>query len=406
MRRGGRGIYAFNVTNPATPVLMWRKGCFTELTSDDTSCSTGWSSIGQTWSKPQVVKVEGYSNPVLVFGGGYDTCEDEDEATRCPGTRKGAGVWFVDATNGNILRIYPTHYSVTGEIGTLKNSSGHVTAAYAGDTGGNLYRINVGAINSGVFNGAWTNNSDPTWTQIAAMAESGQPRKFFYGPEVFSFLGMNYVAVGTGNREVPLFSKTAAATAERAETTISPTGCGVTDQFYVVKDDPTVPQSGTGTSDLVPSNLVDITSGTTTILEDAAVKGWRVTYEHCEKSVNKALAVGGFIHYGTNQPTDPDSATSCSNLGIARARCINMTTGQTCVTELTGGGLPPSPVAGVVELDDGQKVSFCIGCGTLGTVSEEGTTTGEGAPSALDAGKVPVTPPPTRSRLFWYIDSD
>jgi Tfp pilus tip-associated adhesin PilY1 len=393
MRRGGRAIYAFDVSAPASPTLMWRKGCFTSSTTDDTNCSTGWSDIGQTWSKPQITKIEGYANPVLVFGGGYDTCEDVDSATRCSSTpRKGAKVWFVDAMTGTILRTYPTNYSVTGEIALLKNASGYLRYAYAGDTGGNLYRINVDSISGSTPSSAWTSNTLPADTQIAALSVTGQPRKFFYGPDVFEFLGLHYISIGSGNREQPLWATAGS----------SPTGCDVSDQFYIVKDDPAVAQSGTGILDVTPTNLTDITNGTTTLLDDIGIKGWRMSLQPCEKTVNKALVVGGFVFFGTNQAVDTVTTPCSNNLGVARTHSINITTGEIFTNTLTGGGLPPSAVAGVVQLDDGTKVPFCIGCGA---VSAETVCSGPGC-SPQESQEVPVTPPPTRSRVYWYMQSD
>ena len=47
MRRGGRLIYALDVSNPASPQFMWKKD----------NSSTGWGELGQTWSEPKVAKV-------------------------------------------------------------------------------------------------------------------------------------------------------------------------------------------------------------------------------------------------------------------------------------------------------------------------------------------------------------
>ena len=62
LRRGGRTIYAFDVstidTDPASPTLKWRNGC--PNMADDTGCTTGFEEIGQTWSAPKVMKATGY----------------------------------------------------------------------------------------------------------------------------------------------------------------------------------------------------------------------------------------------------------------------------------------------------------------------------------------------------------
>jgi type IV pilus assembly protein PilY1 len=52
MRRGGRMVYAVDVTSPELPIVKWRIGC-PELETDN-NCSGGFGSIGQTWSAPNV----------------------------------------------------------------------------------------------------------------------------------------------------------------------------------------------------------------------------------------------------------------------------------------------------------------------------------------------------------------
>lgn len=397
MRRGGRAIYAFDVSNPTAPTLKWRRGCFTSSTTDDSNCSTGWSSIGQTWSKPQVGYLPGYvstdaegnvvKKPVLVFGGGYDTCEDVDGQTRCTTTpRKGADVWFVDADTGAVIRTYPTQYSVPGEVALIENDNGYIGQVYSSDTGGNVYRIDIGTtaidpVTSAPTFADWTPNALATDTQIAALSENSHARKFLFGPDVFAFLDKFYVVLGSGDREHPLFTSYI---------------CDVQNQIYVVKDNPTVSQGG---ADVTAAELIDITNGTTSVLDDPLVKGWKYNLGACEQTVNKALVAGGKIFIGTNQAVDQTNVTACTNnLGVARGYAIDFATGATTVAEYEAGGLPPSPVAGVVQLDDGTKVPFCIGCGGGGD--------GGGDCSALDSCKVPVTPPPTRSRIYWYLQND
>src|SRR5205085_2236693 len=72
--RGGQLLYGFDVTDPATPKLLWRK----------TNADAGYSELGQTWSSPTVTKlaasIGNASNPenvVLIFGAGYDSNVDD-----------------------------------------------------------------------------------------------------------------------------------------------------------------------------------------------------------------------------------------------------------------------------------------------------------------------------------------
>ena len=112
MRRGGRGLYAFDVTNsdPSDVTLKWRKGCLDNFpatgTVSESNCDTGLNGIGQTWSAAKAIKVFGYNNgtsPVIVMGGGYDTCEDRDPHA-CTSATKGNKVYVLDANTGAVLK--------------------------------------------------------------------------------------------------------------------------------------------------------------------------------------------------------------------------------------------------------------------------------------------------------------
>jgi type IV pilus assembly protein PilY1 len=59
MRRGGRALYAFDVTDPTSPKLLWKKSATGTL-----------AALGQTWSEARVARINGYSDPVIVMGGG------------------------------------------------------------------------------------------------------------------------------------------------------------------------------------------------------------------------------------------------------------------------------------------------------------------------------------------------
>jgi type IV pilus assembly protein PilY1 len=109
MRRGGRTLYSFDVStinsNPSSPTLKWRKGCPNQ--ANDTGCTVGFEEMGQTWSTPKVLKTNGYSGgtaPMLIMGGGYDTCEDADPNT-CSATPKGNRIYVLDADTGRKVDV-------------------------------------------------------------------------------------------------------------------------------------------------------------------------------------------------------------------------------------------------------------------------------------------------------------
>lgn len=451
MRRGGRSIYAFNVSSPASPVLKWRKGCFTSDTTDDTVCSTGWTGIGQTWSNPHIAYLSGYvdgSNPkpVLVFGGGYDQCEDTNSQTRCTGVRKGANIWFVDADTGTVIRTYPTHYSVPGDVALLKDPNGYLTYVYASDTGGNVYRINVGSTNTaGTDFPAWSSSSAASQIILASMSETNHARKFLNGPSIVLSSGFNAVLLGSGDREHPLVTDYACG---NYSTTL---GSYVTNQFYMYMDKP----PGYPIPVVTPADLVNVTSGMTTIatvsgtttitnvlseVTTTSTKGWRFNFGSCEQTVNEALTFAGVTYFGTNAPSATTGTSCTANLGIARGYAVDYLTanpipssaevaaalaaaattgsdggpgsgvgavgevvngaiaglaGGSRNSEYLGGGMPPSPVAGVVDIE-GTKYPFCIGC----------IDTSAASSSALEGREPPINPPSSRYRSYWYIETD
>jgi len=406
MRRGGRAIYAFDVSTPGSPVLKWRKGCFTNDTTNNTACSSGWSGIGQTWSKPTVGYLSGYvdgSNkpkPVIIFGGGYDTCEDNDSQTPCSGTRKGSQVWFVDADAGSIIRTYPTNASVTGDVALLTDSgdaTGNVTFVYATDLSGRVYRINVGTFDGSTLtagssdtafvSAGWASNASAATSLIADLSETGNARKFLSGPDVVEDKNYNAVLVGSGDREHPLVNSYACN-----NFATSPAGTFVTNQFYMVKDTPAAyPVTPT-----LATDLTDVTTPSSTI----NAYGWKFNFGPCEQSVNKPLTLAGITYFGTNTPSTTTGSSCSANLGVANGYAVDYANGYAATgadrsINFVGGGMPPNPEGGVVSVD-GVATPYCTGCADTGAAA-----TGSG-----ESIKIKIDPKSKRYRSYWYIQND
>jgi type IV pilus assembly protein PilY1 len=366
MRRGGRFIYALDVTDPANPTVLWKKGC----TGSPIVCDTGFSELGQTWSRPRVAMVKGYTNPVLIFGAGYDENEDNEPPT---GDSTGRGIFVLDAISGTPVwsasptgdatdthaKITGMNYSIPSDITFMdKDRDGYTDRLYAVDVGGNVWRVDLEPS---------AGNTPDKWqvTKLAALgcnagacASGTTPRKFFFPPSVVpvaatsSLAAYDAVLVGSGDREHPLLN------------TNTNSAYSVTNRFYMLKDlkigmdasgQTTITETGTA-----PDRLFDATSTN----YDGSYRGFYITFGTGEKAVNAPLTVAGITYLGTNQPTPP-SATQCSNLGDARIYGINPFTGAFGSTELDSGGMPPGPVAGITTvLKDGKQVEtgFCIGC--------------------------------------------
>jgi type IV pilus assembly protein PilY1 len=390
MRRGGRALYAFefDIDDPTNISLKWKKGCPSNFSSNgvtnDTGCSADFAGLGQTWSQPKVVTVSGYSDPVLLVGGGYDTCEDSDLHT-CAADPKGSKVFALNAETGAVLATLETDRSVIAEIVVVPNpTTGVAQHAYAVDLGGNVYRIGIGSPST-----SWS------ITKIAALgcaSASSCPRnrKFMFAPDVLLENGTYVLLLGSGDREKPR---------NYADT--------VQNYFFMLKDRPAdatwlTAESGTcGAAVMCLGSLFAINDNANPTDDQlAAKKGWYLALRETEQVVTSAITIFGNVTFSSHQPRRAQEGVCSSNLGIARvynvayrnAASLNGTPDRS--EELPGQiGLPPSPVAGAVTLDDGEVVPFCIGC----------------RPESPLEGEQPEVPPssaPTqpKNRVYWYIE--
>src|SRR5439155_3743206 len=173
MRRGGRMIYALDVTTPSAPTLKWKVGC-PDLT-DDTNCTTGLTAIGQTWSTPNVatLKTGGTAaetpRPIVAVGGGYDNCEDGSPNAACSDA-KGSIVYILDAADGSKLASFTTAGRVVADVVFVDLDGDRIPdLAYAADTRGNIYRINFGFSKSAPL-------AKASWTSTLIAATTGSNR--------------------------------------------------------------------------------------------------------------------------------------------------------------------------------------------------------------------------------------
>ncbi|MBC7415976.1 MAG: hypothetical protein H7327_13700, partial [Herminiimonas sp.] len=300
-RRGGRMVYALDVTNPSLPVFKWKFGC--PNLADNAGCSAGASGIGQTWSKPTVVaKIAGYSRPVVIFGGGYDGCEDAN--TSSPGCipTTGATVYVLDADTGVLVKSFATTRAVASDIALLSSASdGTVDTAYASDTGGNIFRIDFKALTS-------------NWTINRIAYTSGGGRKFLYAPALLNAGGGKvYLALGSGDREHPLSGQYP---------------YGVTNRFYVYVDY----LSGTTATNLdqIKDYTVQNSCTTPDILPTSADRGYYVSLNQNgpgEQTVTSAIIVSGLAAFSTNRAVPAAQGTCSTTLGEARGYWVNLFNG-------------------------------------------------------------------------------
>lgn len=369
MRRGGDYLYALDVSSPSSPNYKWKIQ----------GGAGDFAILGQTWSAPKVAKVRArmtsgenpVPKPVVFFGAGYDAAAEDyvpNNGGR-PARTRGQGIYMVDADTGAKL-WYGTatgmDFSVAGDL-TLVNYSrsaeGYADRIYFADTGGNIWRANIGA----------SDTSQWSITKIAALGGSCTPtrdadcRKFLYHPSVvIESDGSVSILIGSGDREHPH---------ERT----------VQNRFFLIKDHG---QS----SPLTRSDLQQLTASTTTIDASLLANGWYFNLRTGEKVAGNALTMGGSTYFNTNTPPTPSINSCVSNLGVAREYAFNYKKPLLVVAYLrevngevvAGGGFPPPPVPMTLKFGD----EYWSGAGGL-------------KPHDLD-----VPQPGSRQKTFWAKDID
>jgi Tfp pilus tip-associated adhesin PilY1 len=411
MRRGGDFIYALNVSNPTSPAFLWKIEPSGITTPSGFTASSDFAELGQTWSAPKVALIKGYNDgsghakPVMIFGAGYSTTQDTEPATS---DTKGRGIYIVDAATGALVwratygassacsavgeplpatcTVSGMNYSIPADITLMdRDNDGYIDRLYAVDVGGNVWRVDLQR------EGNTVHNTPDYWkvNQVASLGGGGTPlRKFFFPPDVVPTSTFDAVIAGSGDREHPLSST------------------ATLDRIFVLKDLPG--NDGSALTTIVEGALFDASSvaydknanGTTS---GAINKGYFKNLLTGEKVVNAPLTVAGYTYLGTNQPSSADSCSA--NLGIAKGYRLNPLTGAITYTQYDGGGLPPSPVAGVVAVTvtgeaTSSLVAFCIGCGG------DTSCVGAGCDSALGGAKPAISVPTSRRRTYWYREGD
>ena len=429
MRRGGRFVYALDVTNPMAPKYVWSISHQTP----------GFEELGQTWSRPRLTLLQNYKEttdstgvkvhtPVLVFGAAYDPAQDAEPPA---GDTMGRGIFVVDALDGTKVfsasASCPSTSDTCRKVDAMKHATptdiafvdrdlnGFTDKFYWGDLGGNIWRADV----ADVLVKNWSvNRVAQLGCSTGECPSTSTPRKFFFPPAVLTVRpagatgSYEALSIVSGDREHPLRDSSPSA------------AFNVKDRFFLVKDlGTTVNDTSLNTKDVTAADT-DLFNATYTVW-DLTKKGFYINFVGTgwndttnkpdatktptpgEKAVNAPVAVNGQIFFATNQPKDKTN-TCQANLGTARAYAINPFTGAQAQNELAGGGLPPSAVTGLITITETDtnntttttQEKFCIGCGMSGT--QAGGTNTAPCTSALENCNIGTVIPKNLKRTYWY----
>ncbi len=383
MRRGGNHYFALDITDPASPKMAWQIN----------GGSGDFAQLGQTWSKPIFTKlqIEGASTQeVLIFGGGYDTNQDNsfvdnnsdgvfnsgDTAIARSNDSVGKAIYIVNPTTGARIRAITDSDLVEGDMNNAIaadvlpvdiNANGITDRLYVADVGGHIIRVDIPDNDLD----ALTGSDDLSASVIADVnGESNEPgtdyQRFFNTPEVayFNRGGVQYLAVmiASGHRPEPL-SKSVA-----------------NDRFYMIKD-PDVwkaPEDvdSDGSSDypsiMDESDLYDATANliqdgtddqkTQAQLDLNSKQGWRIDLASGEKGFSAAKVYDYavlFTTYNGDRPAGTDACDALTTQGESSFYALDMTNGSSIFAGMDGNdatqtigdrkkllkvpGMPPAP---------------------------------------------------------------
>ena len=362
-RRGGRMVYALDVSPspgagsapPAAPQFLWRAGCATDA---DASCThDSLTGIGHTWSTPVMGFVRGYvgvggslerPNPVLLMGGGSDSCLDVDQPTLNPADcDRGKAIFALDGKTGAVLRVFPTQAPVVADIEVIDfDYDGYIDFAYAVDAAGRIYRITFSQLADGLIDpsvslspGEWIWPGQPiALTNREGLRFMNQPVAAEAGDNIF-------ITLGSGDRERPLKQN-------------YPYDKRVKNRFYAFIDTPLTPRAATVDLD----TLLDASTGLAVDPEQETPidnilqhDGWYLDLpDRGEQVVNQSAIGGGYVFFNSFQ-AQGSSKGFCNDLGSAKAYRVPLFAPEAVEGKVFGEGIPIPPIIVTVRLSDADE---------------------------------------------------
>ncbi len=224
-RRGGRGLYAFDMTDPDSPRYLW---------SIDNR-TPGFEQLALTFSTPRVARLDlgdAAPTPVLVFAGGYNggwagadrVGKDAGRGDDLIGNaiylvRPGDGslVWRAVGPGGGAapvpderrLLVANLTHSIPAPVTVIDaDHNGVDDRAYVADSGGNVWRIELTEYEQRAADSVVTDSSNWYLTRLASLGGSGDAdRRFFHAADVVqsrdSAGDYDGVVIVSGDRAAP-----------------------------------------------------------------------------------------------------------------------------------------------------------------------------------------------------------
>jgi type IV pilus assembly protein PilY1 len=376
LNAGGRGFYAVDVTNPATPVAMW------ELCADPAICSgiNYDADLGLTFGNPQFgtwKDATGTERWVVFLTAGYNNVPGTDGINT--GTGKGY-LYVVDVATGQVLSktstgagdtTTPSGFAKITAVSANPSTDPKITYVYGGDNLGKMWRFDFTA---------------PGNPQVLQMGDAGVRQPVTSRPEVTMCRVNSKDAAGN----VTSGAGTAVIYGTGRLLDLADIGSTDIQSVYVLKD------SGSAITATQWRNAVNMSqqklaktdSGTGSIytisgpaIDLSTQAGW---YFDLDQNTGERVnldpkVVSGTLNVVTNLPT---SSSDCSVGGTSNLYQLDVCTGEQVVIDSALGEM-----AGRTLSTNAAAVGFIIVRLPNGTMKLVATT--------ADGGTVSVRLPPT-----------
>ncbi|RZJ02170.1 MAG: hypothetical protein EOP39_23200, partial [Rubrivivax sp.] len=197
LNKGGKGYYALDVTDPASPKGMWEfdltTTCFDASAAGTQSGDCG---LGYTFGKPVITKLADGTWVVLVTSGynNVNTGAGEPDI--------GAGfLYVINASTGKLMQRIATGAGSAGTPANMRDVNTYVAnvaldntalRVYGGDMLGNVWRFNINKVDA-------DNNPAPSATLLGkTLSSGGAVQPITTNIELAEINGDTMVFVGTG----------------------------------------------------------------------------------------------------------------------------------------------------------------------------------------------------------------
>ena len=332
VRRAGTAYYAFDVTEPSVPRLLWHIGM------DEVP------GAGEAWSTPTIARVriagetQNGEHFVLIVGGGYDS--------RMNGT--GNRLFMLDAATGHVLWIAAgsgpagtaapapdlslgqMRYPIPARVAAVDtDGDAFADRLYAADLGGQVWRFDIwnghgrstlvtGGVLASLGNASATSGASASDASMPAPLSTGpDARRFFSAPDVALIQRRNgdpYYNVAIGSGDVSTLGKAAVTH----------------DRFYAIRDRNALAPLSQSTYDsaapILDADLVDITGAPANARVPADAQGWKLDLRRAtggssgERVLAESLTANGVVLFTTFQP----GASGCAADGTGHLYAVKV----------------------------------------------------------------------------------